>query len=415
VSFIETIRMAASALAANRARSILTVLSITIGAFAIVMMSSLAESGLNTLKLGIEQLGGARMILVWSKTPEKAPEKANAYTKGIRPVDAQRVVKDLPHVAEVAYYAEVGDWEEVMTDHGLRTRTSVIGGDANFFKAFAMPLAEGRLFSDEDVQSHAPICVVGKELAEKIFPSPEKPIGSLVSVTVWGLNVRCRVVGVLQKTQRFGMRFGFDWSNLIVVPIGLMNDTNPNVSESGVLFIKTDGAASNDIVKRLVSARMEQRHPGVDDFTILDFSSIMAQNALIFSVIELIVAVLAGIALFVGGVGVMNMMLVAVSERVKEIGLRKALGASPRAIGTQFIIESAMLSVFGGVVGVVLGLGAALGASAIIIKQFASWQGSLAFWSVTAALIVTLLIGIGFGWLPARRAAALDPVEAMRQ
>jgi putative ABC transport system permease protein len=112
---------------------------------------------------------------------------------------------------------------------------------------------------------------------------------------------------------------------------------------------------------------------------------------------------------------VMNMMLVAVSERVREIGLRKALGASPRAIGMQFLIESALLSVFGGVIGVSLGMAVAIGAGKLIATKFETWQSSLALWSVTAALIVTLFIGVAFGWLPAKRAAALDPVEAMRR
>jgi putative ABC transport system permease protein len=410
MSPFEAIRMAASALAANRARSLLTVLSITIGAFAIVVMSSLAESGLMTLSRGIEDLGGARILLVWGKKPERGQNKEYAYAKGMRPVDRDRITRDLPHVAEITLYYEM-DELEVMTDRGLRSRPSVIAGDAAFFKAFSMPIGRGRLFTDEDNRAHAQVCVIGKKLAENIFPAPAEPLGSLV--TMGGL--RCRVVGVLGQSEKFGLRFGFDWTNLIIVPSETMTDSDPTAPEHAVLFVKTDSPSANEIVKRLINARMEMRHPGLDDFTILDFAKGMEQFHMIFRIIETIVAVLAGIALFVGGVGVMNMMLVAVSERVQEIGLRKALGASPRTIGTQFLIESAMLSVFGGVVGVVLGLGVAVGASALIVRQFATWQRSLAPWSVMAALLVTFVIGIGFGWLPAKRAAALDPVEAMRR
>lgn len=410
MSPLELLRMAASALAQNRARSLLTVLSITIGAFAIVVMSSLAESGLKTLVKGIEDLGGARIILAWSKKPERGQNKEFAYTKGIRPVDKERVVRDLPHVESSTLYFDM-DWQQIVTDHGLKTRASVTAGDAEFFRAFSLPIGKGRYFTEEENKQHAAVCVIGKKLAETIFPTPHEPIGSLVSV---GASVRCRVVGVLAAINRPRM-FDFDWMNLVVVPGETMIDAEPTAPEGGCIFVKTDSPASNDIVKRLINARMMQRHPGLDDFTILDFSKAMEQFQLTFKIIEVIVAVLAGIALFVGGVGVMNMMLVAVSERVREIGLRKALGASPRTIGTQFLIESAMLSVFGGAVGVTVGLGVAMGASMLIVKKFETWQGSIATWSVTAALLVTLMIGIGFGWLPAKRAAALDPVEAMRR
>lgn len=410
MSLLETLRMAASALAANRARSLLTVLSITIGAFAIVVMSSLAESGLKTMMKGIEDLGGARIILAWSKKPERGQNKEYAYAKGIRTVDKVRVLRDLPHVEEATLYYDM-DWMQVVTDHGLKTRSSVTGGDGAFFKAFSMPLAKGRYFTDEDNHEHAQVCVIGSTLAEQVFPSPHQPVGALVSV---GPAIRCRVIGVLEKIERQRM-FDFDWNNLVVVPGESLADAEPTAPEGGCLFVKTDSPAANDIVKRLINARLAARHPGLDDFTILDFAGIMAQFKMTFQIIELIVAVLAGIALFVGGVGVMNMMLVAVSERVKEIGLRKALGASPRTIGLQFIIESALLSVFGGVVGVTFGVGIAIGASKLIAKYSPSWQSSLATWSVTAALAVTLLIGIASGWLPAKRAAALDPVEAMRR
>lgn len=410
MSPFELLRMAGSALAANRGRSLLTVLSITIGAFAIVVMSSLAESGLRTLVKGIEDLGGARIILAWNKKPERGQNKAYAYAKGFRAVDRERILTGLPHVEHSTLYFDM-ERMQIVTDHGLKSRSSVAAGDGDFFKAFAMPLGKGRFFTDEENRDHASVCVIGKKLAEKIFPAPHEPLGSVLAV---GPTLRCRIVGVLAAIERPRM-FDFDWQDLVVVPSETMTDADPATPEAGCLFVKTDAASSNDIVKRLINARLEKRHPGLDDFTILDFAGAMKQFQLTFQIIELIVAVLAGIALFVGGVGVMNMMLVAVSERVREIGLRKALGASPRAIGLQFLIESAMLSVFGGVVGVVLGLAVATGASKLIVRQFATWQESIAVWSVTGALVVTFGIGIAFGWLPAKRAASLDPVEAMRR
>jgi putative ABC transport system permease protein len=141
----------------------------------------------------------------------------------------------------------------------------------------------------------------------------------------------------------------------------------------------------------------------------------MERFGAIFAAMELIVALLAGIALFIGGVGVMNMMLVAVSERVTEIGLRKALGARPRSIAAQFLGEAVLLSALGGATGVIAGLAVAIGASALVGRFLASWQTSLAPWAVVASLGVSMGIGVVFGWLPAKRAAALDPIQAMRR
>jgi putative ABC transport system permease protein len=223
------------------------------------------------------------------------------------------------------------------------------------------------------------------------------------------------VAGVLAKSDRFGIGFGFDWNDLVITPSETMSDLEPRALERASVLVTTDAPSSNELVKRLVNARLVARHPGVDDFTLLDFAGVMKRFGAIFAAMELIVALLAGIALLVGGVGVMNMMLVAVSERVREIGIRKALGAPPRAIAAQFLAEAVLLSGIGGGAGVTFGLLAAGATAALIARAVTSWQVSFAPWAAAAALVVSTVIGVGFGWLPARRAAALDPIEAMRR
>ena len=176
MSPFEILRLAASALTANRARSALTVLSITIGAFAIVLMSSLAESGLNTLAHGIEELGGARILLVWSKQSERAPDKAFAYPRGMRPVDRERVMRDVPHIQEVTLYSQM-DELDAMTERGNRDHPSVIASDGHFFSAFGMAVAEGSFFTDDDNRQRAAVCVIGKKVVDNAFPAPLDPVG----------------------------------------------------------------------------------------------------------------------------------------------------------------------------------------------------------------------------------------------
>jgi putative ABC transport system permease protein len=410
MSLLETLKMALSALAANRGRSVLTVLSITVGAFAIVLMSSLAESGLTTLTRGFEELGGARILLVIPKQPERGQAKQFAYSRGMTATDRDRLTRDLPHVDALTMYSQLGD-VEVLAESGAKATTALVAADASFLGAMQMKVARGRAFTEEENRGRAAACVVGHGLASTIGLAESAPLGSFLTVG----PLRCRIIGVLEKNERFGMDFGFDRNNLVVTPGESMGDLNPAVQIAAMIFVKTDSVTSNDVVKRILNARLTARHPGVDDFTFLDFASVMAGFKQTVLGMELMVALIAGIALFVGGVGVLNMMLVAVSERVREIGVRKALGAPPRAIGAQFLSEAVVLSTLGGGVGVALGLVTAVAASAVIAHFLKSWEMSLAPWAPASALLVTVGLGVVFGWVPAKRAASLAPVEAMRR
>ncbi|MDB4941335.1 MAG: Macrolide-specific ABC-type efflux carrier [Labilithrix sp.] len=405
--FTENLRLAAGAVAATRGRSALTVLSITIGAFAIVVMSSLAESGLVTIARGVEELGGARIVLVATKEPVRGEAKQNAYVRGISLVDRERTFRDLPHVEGISMYTVLGK-RDATSGSVSRARTDLVASDARFFDVFHMRVARGRAFTEEENRGQAALCVIGHKLAAQIDGDP---LGQHLTVGPF----RCRVSGVLADNDRFGVGFGFDWTDLVIAPAEAVANVEPEVRTEAEILVRTDSPGSNEAVKRLVNARLVARHPGVDDFQIFDFRGVMKRFDTIFGTMELIVALLAGIALLIGGVGVMNMMLVAVSERVKEIGLRKALGARPREISAQFLTEAIILSLAGGAVGVGAGLAASIGASAVVAHFLPSWQRSLATGPTITALVVSIGIGVVFGWLPAQQAARLDPTQAMRR
>jgi putative ABC transport system permease protein len=226
--------------------------------------------------------------------------------------------------------------------------------------------------------------------------------------------VRCHVIGQLAEQERWGIDYGFDWLNVAVLPFETLSDVDPPVKQQAELLFKTADARDNDIVKRVINALLVERHHGVDDFEIIDFRRFMDKFHQTFAVMEMIVGFIAGIALLVGGVGVMNMMLVSVSERVREIGIRKALGASPRDIGRQFLVEAGLLSCVGGVLGVLLGIGGALAGSAVIKGFKPTWVTAVSEPAVIAALTVALGVGIVFGYFPARRAGRLNAVTAMQ-
>ena len=406
--WFEYVRIAQKVLRAHKFRSLLTVLSITIGAFSIVVMSSLAESGLTTLAKGIEDLGGGRLIDVGVKAPERAEEKQASYSRGMTVADRDVVFASLPHVVEKSMYTPL--WrKDVVGDSGVIARTDLVAGDGGFLSLFKMRLQRGRGFTEEENRAHAKVCIVGHKLAQKLWDGDS--LGRWMSID----GIRCRVIGQLADQDRWGINMGFDWLDVAVLPIETLADVDPQVMKSADIVMKTDTQTSNEVVKRIVNALLVERHHGVDDFEIFDFSKFMDKFNSMFAVMKAIVGFIAGIALLVGGVGVMNMMLVSVSERVREIGIRKALGATPWDIGAQFLWEAIVLAGSGGAIGVAGGVLGAMGAGAVISMFNKTWVSVIAQRAVVTALIVSIVIGLVFGFFPARRAGKLNAIEAIRR
>ena len=406
--WLEYLRIAARVLRAHKFRSFLTVLSITIGAFSIVVMSSLAESGLSSLKRGIEDIGGSRLLFVDKKPPERAEAKAVSWTRGITLQDRDAIFGALPHLDGKSMYASLWRRDEV-ADSGVTGRSDLVADDGGMIGMYHMKLERGRVLTADDNAQHAKVCVVGWKTAEKLWEGDA--LGRWLTVT----GTRCRVVGVLANQPRWGINMGFDWLDLVALPYNTLTDVDKTVPEATTLVMTTDDARHNEVVKRILNALLSERHHGIDDFQIFDMSMFMDKFNALFNVMQMIVSFIAGIALLVGGIGVMNMMLVSVSERVREIGIRKALGASPRDIQLQFIAEAIVLAGSGGIVGVVGGVGVAVLAGAVIGHFNHTWVSVVAHDAVVAALVVSVGIGVFFGFFPARRAGRLLAIEAMRR
>ena len=403
------LRIAARSLRAHLFRSFLTTLSIMIGGFSIVLMSSLAAGGLATLSRGIEDLGGARLIMIGGKEPERAQRKTASYTRGLTLQDRDVIFSAIPHVVGRSMYVTMG-WINASADGGHFVKTNYVAADGNFLDTYQMKLAKGRGFTDEDSRMQAKVCVVGHKVAVRLFDGDA--VGKWL---VRDRNMRCRVIGQLTNQDRFGIHMGFDWLDVVVWPIGTIGAYTPEVLKGAEFILKTDTVGSNEIVKRVINALLVDRHNGVDDFELFDFAGFMEKFHKTVGIMESIVGFIAGIALLVGGVGVMNMMLVSVSERVREIGIRKALGASPGAIRAQFLWEAVLLSGVGGALGVGLGIAAAVGLGPLLRHFTPAWVNVVATGAATVAMLVSLSIGLVFGYFPASRAASLDAITAMRR
>ncbi|MBL8636695.1 MAG: ABC transporter permease [Myxococcales bacterium] len=403
------LQIALRVLRANLFRSTLTVASIVIGAFSIVLMTSLAESGFGTLSRSFEELGGARLISMWPAKPEHAEGKEAMHLGGIDRHDAEAVRK-VPHLVSLTQF--VSSWrQDLQSDSGTRLQGDLVGGDAAFLTFFRYQLAEGRGLDEDDIVGRTRSCVIGHELANKLWGEGSKVIGR--NITVAGTH--CKVVGRLQKVDRWGLGFGWKWDELLLLPIDTLLDRMPQLGKLGRrMFLLTDNPKHNDIVKRIVNALLMERHHGIDDFRLFDFETRLKGFFQVFLIMKVIVGLLASISLVVGGVGIMNIMLVSVSERVREIGIRKALGATPSDIGRQFLVEATLLSGVGGAMGAGMGVLGALLGGAIISHFKPTWLTLISRPAVLIALSSSGLIGLLFGYWPARSASRLDPVVAIR-
>jgi putative ABC transport system permease protein len=410
--WIEYLRIALRVLRGHKFRSLLTVTSITIGAFSIVLMTSLADSGMKTLVANLEELGGTRLISIWPKGADAQEGKRISYNRGITRQDAA-ALRGIPHLQELSSFVVLRG-KAMITEEGKRISGHVVGGDANFLAFFRYPVAQGRAIDAHDVDQRARACVVGDVLADKLWPGEgARVLGRVVTV----LGLRCQIVGRLKKVDRWGgPPLGRDSDDLLVVPIETLAERDAKeVDRSRRIFLRTEDRRYNDIVKRIVNNVMMDRHHGIDDFVFFDFEKgFVGELMQLMMMMKAIVGLLAGIALLVGGVGIMNIMLVSVSERVSEIGIRKALGASPADIGRQFILEAVLLSLSGGTAGVTLGILGTIGGSAVLRHFKPHWITAISEPAALGALFVSLLIGVGFGYYPARRAGRLDPVLAIR-
>jgi putative ABC transport system permease protein len=406
---LEPIRMAARVIRTRKLRSLLTILSITVGAYQIVAFISMAASAERTLGKGLEELGGARLIDVAPKTPERAEKQLASYSDGLTVRDRDLLFSAVPFVVARSMFAVMDHGQLLTSDSGFTGDTDLLAGDASVLGLYQMHIARGRGFTERENRSHAPVCVVGHKTAQKLWHGDA--IGHWLTVD----GFHCRVIGQLANEDRVGINFGFDWLDLVVTPLASLADADGSVMARAELLFKTDDTRHNELVKRLINHFLVERHHGVDDFQLIDFRDLMKKFDQTFNVMKAVVACLATIALLVGGAGVMNIMLVSVSERVGEIGIRKALGASPRDIAAQFILEAMMLAGAGGLLGTLQGVLVALATVPLIQRTIPSWVGVVSIPAAVGAIGTALTLGLVFGYLPARAAARLPAVEAIRQ
>lgn len=389
----------------HKVRSFLTLLSITIGVVSIVLMTSLAQSGLKTLIKGIEEIGGTRLIIIVEKNYE---DKKDIYLKGLTLEDKEVLSKRLHYIKNLLGIKQL--FSEVLSKKNQGYIPAIMATEPKFVELFAMKIDKGRNISQNDIENDNKVCVIGYEAYNKLFPDRIEPIGEEINI----FGKRFKIIGLLKENKKFGVSFGFDWNDFIIIPLTLSVMDKSIIGELEI-FIETINSSYNDIVKKIANSILAKRHRDIEDYQLLDFGGILKDFYKIFVIMEVIVGLIAGVALIIGGVGIMNIILASIYERIREIGIRKAIGASDSVIRLQFLIESTFLSVIGGILGIVIGVILSYFSFRIITHFYDGWVSNISSEAIILSFLVTLLVGIIFGYYPAKQAGSLSIIDCLRK
>ncbi len=410
----DAFKTATRSLTHGKLRSTLTMLGIVIGIASVIILMSIGQSA-QDLILGQVQSIGSNLIIITPGAPSNGKFSPPASAQGIvitslqqRDVDAlQREPAIDLAVPEVR-----GQAEAVYGNNNVTV--GYTGSTADFFTISNLAkVSKGRTFSKGDVDSAAHVAVIGPDLAKTLFGSGLDPVNKTIRLK----NISFRVIGILSKGGTGA--FGVDIGNLVVVPISVAQKQLLGVTYFNVIIVQANAAYDVNFVKSRITFALRQNHgitdPNKDDFNIQTQADILSLLGSITSILTLFLAAIASISLIVGGIGIMNIMLVSVTERTREIGLRKAVGATNTDILQQFLIESVLLTFVGGIIGIALGA-AVVGLVYFALSNFFSigWVFAFPLSAVMLGLAVSGVSGIAFGIYPARQASRKNPIDALR-
>ncbi len=411
----DAFKTATRSLTHGKMRSILTMLGIVIGIASVIILMSLGQSA-QDLILGQVQSVGSNLIIIIPGAPSNGRFSSPAAAQGIVVTSLQQEDVDAlqrePSV-DLAVPEVRGQAEAVYGNNSATV--GYTGSTADFFTVSNLTkVSEGQIFSKSDVDSGAHVAVIGPDLAQTLFGPNLDPVGKLIRLK----DVSFRVVGVLSKGGTGA--FGVDIGNLVVVPISVAQKQLLGITYFNVIIAQANPAYDINFVKSRITFILRQDHgitdPNKDDFSIETQADILSILGSITSVLTLFLAAIASISLIVGGIGIMNIMLVSVTERTREIGLRKAVGATDTDILQQFLIESVLLTFVGGFVGIVFGV-VVVGAVYLGISAFdpsLGWVFAFPISAVILGLAVSGVAGVAFGIYPARQAGKKNPIDALR-
>jgi putative ABC transport system permease protein len=408
MNFFAAVRSAFRALAANTLRSILTMLGIIIGVAAVITMIAVGRGATDRVQEQMKGLGSNIMLVMPGGLTAGGVRLGASTGQGLSEDDANAIARDVPEVQVAAPSMRTG--AQVIAGN-TNWSTSIMGGTNDYLEARDWPLQSGRAFEAAEIQGSAKVAMIGQTVATQLFGESD-PLDQVIRVK----KVPVTIIGILDKKGQNSM--GQDQDDIVIVPIStyrnrIQGGNAGKLKRIGSISVKVKEGQSMKIaeenIKDLLRQRMKVQPGGDEPFTIRNLTEILQAQEESSKVMTMLLAAVAGISLVIGGIGIMNIMLVSVTERTREIGLRMAVGARGKDILTQFLIEAVTLSLIGGAIGVMLGAIATWA-----VGQFAGWQVSMTLASIFLATGFSAFVGIFFGFYPARKASKLLPIQALR-
>ncbi len=410
MSIANLFKIALRAIAANKLRSFLTMLGIIIGVASVITMLAIGQGSKKSIQKQISEMGSNMIMIMPGQDMRGGVRRDADEMETLKLTDYDALKDQCQYISAVS---PVVNSSGQFINGNNNTPSTIYGVNRDYLDIRQLSVEDGEMFTDEDIKSSAKVCVVGKTVVDNLFPDGSDPVGKVIRFN----TIPFRIVGVLKSKGYNSM--GMDQDDLVLAPysavmkrilaVNYLQSINCSALTEGL----TDKATEE--ITKVLRAQHKLKYPteesdgDEDDFNIRSQEELASMMNSTTDLMTILLACIAGISLVVGGIGIMNIMYVSVTERTREIGLRMSVGARGIDILSQFLIESILLSVTGGVIGVLIGVGATYG-----VNIFAKWPVFIQPWSVLLSFFVCTATGVFFGWYPAKKAAMLDPIEAIR-
>lgn len=403
-------KIAIRAIAANKMRSFLTALGIIIGIAAVITMLAIGQGSKASIKANIAEMG-SNMIMIHPGADMRGGVRQDASSmETLKQTDYDAIKDECNYISAISpSVSSNGQW----INGNNNTQSSIYGVNQDYLTIRQLKIADGEMFTDTDIKTAAKVCVLGQTVVDYLFPDGSDPIGKVVRFN----SIPFRVIGVLKKKGYNSM--GMDQDDLVLAPYTtvmkrILAQTYLSEIVCSAITEEASEPAQDQITQILrrthkLKDATDTTEGDDDDFNIRSQEEISSMMNSTMSTITILLGSVAGISLIVGGIGIMNIMYVSVTERTREIGLRMSVGARGIDILNQFLIEAILLSVTGGIIGVILGV-----SISVSLQQFAHVATQIEPWSIIMSFAVCTFTGVFFGWYPAKKAARLDPIEAIR-
>ncbi len=410
MNYTNLLKIALVAIAANKMRSFLTALGIIIGIASVITMLAIGQGTKQSIQANISEMG-SNMIMISPGADMRGGVRQDASSmETLKLTDYQAIKDECSYVKAVSPLVnKSGQW----IYGNNNTPSTLYGINQDYLEIRQISVSDGEMFTDADVKSSAKVCILGQTVVDNLFPDGSDPVGKVVRFN----SIPFRVIGVLKKKGYNSM--GMDQDDLVLAPYTtvmkriLAQTYLGSIQCSAITEGVTDKATEQitTILRRnhKLKDATENSEAADDDFNIRSQEELASMMNSTTNMLTILLGCVAGISLIVGGIGIMNIMYVSVTERTREIGLRMSVGARGIDILNQFLIEAILLSVTGGIIGVLLGVGASYA-----INILAKWPISIELWTIVMSFAVCTFTGVFFGWYPAKKAAQLDPIEAIR-